>query len=103
MGVTDIYSDVASQLYGNHTANNFAAFAQTDIKYHKFSFSLGGRFEKNRIDTAEDNLNPVIRTGINYRLAKETFARASRMAALARRMSVDRMVREVPARRADHA
>lgn len=77
-GITDSYSDVKSELYaGNHTGNNFAVFLQTDIKFKKISFSVGGRMEKSRVDTAEDDFKPVIRTGINYHLARETYLRAS--------------------------
>jgi outer membrane cobalamin receptor len=78
IGVTDVYSDIKSELYeGNHTGNNFAMFAQADIKYKKISFSLGGRMEKSRVDTAEGDFTPVLRMGINYHVAKETYLRAS--------------------------
>jgi len=77
LGATDSYTDVSSQLYGNHTGNNFAVFAQSDIKYKKISFSLGARMEKSRLDTADDDFKPVVRTGINYHLLKETYLRAS--------------------------
>jgi iron complex outermembrane receptor protein len=78
LGVTDSYSDIKSELYsGNHTGNNLAAFIQSDIKYKKISFSLGGRMEKNRVDSTEDDFKSVIRTGINYHLLKETYMRAS--------------------------
>ncbi|MBK5286363.1 MAG: TonB-dependent receptor [Bacteroidia bacterium] len=77
LGATDSYTDVERELYGKHTGNNFAVFAQADIKYKKISFSLGGRMEKSRLDTVTDDFKPVVRTGINYHLLKETYLRAS--------------------------
>ncbi len=77
LGTTDAYSDVVSELYGNHHENNLAAFAQGDIHYKKLSVSLGGRIEKSRIDTAEGDWTPVIRSGLNFHLFKETYLRTS--------------------------
>jgi outer membrane cobalamin receptor len=76
-GVADNYSDVVSELYGNHNGNNLAAFIQADIHYKKLSLSLGGRIEKSRIDTIEGDLTPVIRTGLNFHIFKETYLRTS--------------------------
>src|SRR5258706_14472833 len=76
-GITEAYSDVVSQLYGNHNGNNLAAFAQADIKYKKVSLSLGGRLEASRIDTVEGDPTPVIRSGLNFHLFKDTYLRTS--------------------------
>ena len=76
-GITDAYSDVVSQLYGNHHGNNFATFVQADARYKKLSLSLGGRIEASRIDTVEGDLTPVLRTGLNFHLFKETYLRTS--------------------------
>lgn len=76
-GITDAYSEVVSQLYGDHNGNNLAAFLQADVRYKKLSLSLGGRVEASRIDTVEGDLTPVIRSGLNFHLFKETYLRAS--------------------------
>src|SRR6185295_10285117 len=36
-----------------------------------------GRMEKSRVDTVDDDFTPVVRTGINYHAAKETYLRTS--------------------------
>jgi outer membrane cobalamin receptor len=76
-GIADSYSDVVSELYSNHHGNNLAAFIQADARYKKFSISLGGRIERSRIDTVEGDWTPVIRSGLNFHLFKETYLRAS--------------------------
>jgi outer membrane cobalamin receptor len=99
-GAVAIYSDVTSDLYENHNANNLAAFAQIDKKWGKFSFSAGVRAEYFRTDTIEsiqdlsiypmqgvfrDTINvvrntpvkPVFRLGTNYHAAEATYIRAS--------------------------
>ena len=67
-GVVNQYNTVTSELYGDHTSRNTALYAQGDLKYKALVFSLGGRFENNRIDNVKDNVRPVFRTGINYEL-----------------------------------
>jgi len=76
-GLVDTYSKVTSELYSNHNGNNIAAYLQADAHLNKFIFSLGGRIERNRIDSATDNFKPVFRAGVNYRLFEATHLRAS--------------------------
>lgn len=76
-GAADSYSDVVSELYGDHHENNLGAFAQADVHYKKLSLSLGGRVEKSRLDTAEGDWTPVIRSGLNFHVFKETYLRTS--------------------------
>lgn len=76
-GTSDMYSDVTSELYGGHLANNIALFSQIDNKFDKWTFSFGVRWEQNRIDTIKSDFTPVFRSGINYELFKNTHLRAS--------------------------
>ncbi len=77
-GLVANYSDVNSQLYGNHTADNFAFYLQMEKKFfNKLWFTLGGRYESFRVDTFKTNSKPLGRIGLNYQLAKATFIRSS--------------------------
>src|SRR5688572_28433972 len=76
-GITDSYTHVISELYGNHNGNDFAVFAQADIRYKKLTLSIGGRLEASRLDTVEGDLTPVARTGLNFHLFKKTYLRTS--------------------------
>ncbi len=76
-GVADIYSDIKSELYGNHTANNIAGFMQSDLTWRRWNFSAGGRTEQNRTDTVNSGFITVARAGLNYRLLSHTHLRAS--------------------------
>jgi len=87
-GITSSYTDVISELYGNHTSNNIAAFLQLDKKWDKFILSGGTRLEYYRIDSVftEGKLfsmdktlpfQPVFRFGGTYNPMEYTFIRAS--------------------------
>lgn len=77
-GITNTYSGITSDsLYGNKTANNTAIYAQADYKYKKWNFSLGGRLERNRVDTLALRIFPVFRGGFNYEAGTSTFLRGS--------------------------
>lgn len=76
-GVVNVNSTVESELYGNHTGNQQAAYVQGDFKYKKFSFSAGGRAEQNKVDSIREKWTPVFRSGVNYNMFKGTFLRAS--------------------------
>lgn len=76
-GITEIYSDIRSELYADHSANNLAVFAQADMKFGKLHISLGGRMESNLVDGGENETIPVVRSGINYKLFEHTNIRAS--------------------------
>jgi outer membrane cobalamin receptor len=77
LGAVRSLSKVKADLYGNHKGNNFAFFIQEDAKLGRFNFSFGARVEKNKVDSVSDDLNSIIRAGINYRVLKETYVRAS--------------------------
>ncbi|MEO5675694.1 MAG: TonB-dependent receptor [Chitinophagales bacterium] len=76
-GIMASYSDVTSELYSNHFANNFAGFIELDQKLGKLTIVAGLRYETFRVDTATGTSKPVFRAGINYPLTKSTFLRAS--------------------------
>ena len=89
-GLTNTYTNVVAELYGDHTSNNFAVFAQGDLKWKRFNFTAGLRGEYYRIDTTSTStaysikadtfsipIKPVFRLGTTYRLAEETYLRAS--------------------------
>jgi outer membrane cobalamin receptor len=78
-GIVATRSIVTSELYqGDHSGNNFAGYLQADAKVLKrLLISLGGRLEKNSVDSLTDDAVPVIRAGVNYQLFDETHVRAS--------------------------
>lgn len=89
-GLTNTYTNVVAELYGNHNSNNFAVFTQGDLKWKRFNFVAGFRAEHYRIDTSSTlttyttksdtfsiPVKPVFRFGTTYQLAEETYLRAS--------------------------
>lgn len=77
IGADEIYSGVFSELYGNRQANTISFFTQTDYTINRLLLSFGARWEHNRVDTVKSGFKPVFRTGINYRLFKNTHFRMS--------------------------
>jgi outer membrane cobalamin receptor len=91
-GITGTYSEIKSQLYSTHFSSNESAYAQFDRKFFKrLTASFGVRAESFRIDTSQTSfylkykkdtltkvpVQPVMRIGLNYQLAKATFIRTS--------------------------
>ena len=87
-GAMSSYTDVISELYGNHTSTNLAAYFQGDKKWGKFNLTAGMRLEYFKIDSVQSegkffnkDLNipfqPVFRIGSTYQPAEYTFLRAS--------------------------
>ena len=87
-GAMSSYTDVISELYGNHTSKNLAAYFQGDKKWEKFNLTAGMRLEYFKIDSVQSegrlftkDLNipfqPVFRIGSTYQPAEYTFLRAS--------------------------
>ncbi|MFC2114745.1 TonB-dependent receptor domain-containing protein, partial [Bacteroidota bacterium] len=68
-----------SELYGDslHNGNNMALYAQLDKKFDSLTISLGARWERYLLDSDVPNSKPVFRAGLNYKLWKATFLRAS--------------------------
>jgi outer membrane cobalamin receptor len=89
-GLTNTFTNVVAELYGDHTSNNFAVFTQGDLKWKRFNFTAGLRGEHYKIDTVSTlttystktdtfsiPIKPVFRIGMTYQLAEETYLRAS--------------------------
>ena len=87
-GLTFSFTDVISELYGDHTSNNIAGFLQLDKKWDKITVTGGTRLEYYRIDSVftEGKLfsidktlpfQPVFRLGATYNPMEYTFIRAS--------------------------
>lgn len=82
-GIVGQYTTSRGELYagggsdGNNTASNAAAYLQVDQKVTPLlNVSAGVRFERFTINEEEES-KPVFRAGANYRLAEETYLRAS--------------------------
>lgn len=87
-GGVNSYSEVNSNLFGEHYSNNFALYGQLDWKFGRLKTSLGVRGEYFKVDTAQTEslvqfgdfeipFKPVFRAGLNYELFEYTFLRAS--------------------------
>ncbi|GAB4141143.1 MAG: hypothetical protein Fur0041_16350 [Bacteroidia bacterium] len=91
-GVVYSYSNVKSDLYLNHTAENVSAYAQLDRRFFDRLFvTIGFRAEYFRVDTANTEFRanlggndtivmpfrPVGRIGVNYQAAEATYIRVS--------------------------
>lgn len=84
-GITSTHTESISQLFsgaeGNpntlNKARNVAAYMQLDKKFFKkLNTSIGMRYEYFDVN-GEASRQPVFRTGVNYQVARGTFARAS--------------------------
>ena len=64
------------EIYGKHQNINHSIYSQADFKYKRLNVSLGGRFEHFKNNSRTYN-KPIIRTGVNYQLAKATYIRGS--------------------------
>ena len=77
-GLTENYSSVISNFYGNHTGLNIAGFTQLEVNpLPRLKLVAGVRAEQNSLDDIRDKVVPIFRTGINWQAAEYTFLRAS--------------------------
>lgn len=77
-GLSENFSLIVSNFYGNHTAFNAGAFAQVDLSLaNRLKLVSGLRIEHNFLNGIADKPVPLFRTGVNYRLHDFTFMRAS--------------------------
>ncbi len=78
LGLSENYSKVFSNFYGDHNAVNVAGYSQIDVETQKrIKIVAGVRVEQNIQDGNPDKPVPIFRTGLNYKLADYTFMRAS--------------------------
>ena len=77
-GISYTKTLVNSKFYGNHNSSNVSVYSQLDKKFReKLNVSLGIRAESFKLDKEVQKIRPVIRSGINYKVAKYSFLRAS--------------------------
>jgi outer membrane cobalamin receptor len=77
-GLSENYSKVLSNFFGNHEGMNIAGFAQLEANpLPRLNIAAGLRLEQNTLDNTKDKTVPVFRTGINWQAADFTFIRAS--------------------------
>jgi outer membrane cobalamin receptor len=77
-GLTENYSKVISNFYGDHTGLNIAGFTQLELNpLRRFKLVAGIRVEQNSLDENKDKVVPILRTGINWQAGDYTFLRAS--------------------------
>ncbi len=78
VGLSENYSRVVSNFYGDHKGMNTAGFTQVEIKLAgKLMLTAGLRVEQYSLDREHEKIVPIFRTGLNYRAAEFTFLRAS--------------------------
>lgn len=71
-------SKVSGNFFEEHNSSNFAVYSQMDARLgEKIKLSGGVRWEINRLDGENYPTSPVLRTGINYQVARATFVRGS--------------------------
>jgi outer membrane cobalamin receptor len=77
-GLTENYSKVISNFYGDHNSLNLAGFTQVELNpLPRVKLVAGVRVEQYSLDSSPDKLVPIFRTGINWQVADYTFLRGS--------------------------
>lgn len=77
-GLTENYSKVKSEFFGNHYGLNLAAFSQIEIRpFSRLKAVAGMRLEHFSLDGISDKLTPILRAGLNFQAADYTYLRAS--------------------------
>jgi outer membrane receptor protein involved in Fe transport len=91
-GGVNAYSEIHSNLFGDHFSNNMAGYVQVDNNFGRLKTSVGMRGEYYIVDTTQTEsmidielgdeiieipIKPVFRAGANYRLFEYTNLRAS--------------------------
>lgn len=77
-GLSENYSKVKSNFFGDHNNLNLAVFAQTEVRpIEKLKAVAGFRLESYWLDGVRQKLVPIFRTGVNWQAADYTFVRAS--------------------------
>lgn len=61
---------------GDQQSSNIAAFAQMEVEKGRLIYSFGARMEHYKLNEYVES-KPVIRSGLNYRIGRATFGRAS--------------------------
>ena len=77
-GLTENYSRVTSEFFGDHYGFNLAGFSQLEVRpSDRLKAVAGLRLEHFSLDGKNDRLIPIVRAGLNWRAADYTYLRAS--------------------------
>ena len=77
-GLSENYSKVNSNFFGDHHGLNLSAFTQLEIRpLERLKASAGLRIESYSLDGVNDKVIPIFRAGLNWQAANYTFLRAS--------------------------
>jgi len=77
-GLSENYSSVKSNFFGDHNALNLACFTQAEVKpFARLKAVAGLRVESYSLDSMHEKIVPVFRAGVNWQAAEYTFLRAS--------------------------
>lgn len=87
-GLTSVSNTIVASVFGNHHAQNFAAYSQVDYKVKKIDFTAGLRMEymlqdgfvtdsKYSIGGIDLPIYPIVRTAAHYQPCRWSHARAS--------------------------
>ncbi|HUV00221.1 MAG TPA: TonB-dependent receptor [Bacteroidales bacterium] len=77
-GISENYSRVNSNFFGDHSGFNIAGFTQFEIRpLSRLKAVAGLRIESFSLDGINDRVVPILRAGLNYQAADFTFLRAS--------------------------
>ena len=77
-GLSENWSNIISNFFGDHRGLNIAGFTQLEARPVSRLKIIGGvRLEQSILDGERDRLVPVFRTGVNWQAAEYTFLRTS--------------------------
>lgn len=77
-GISENYSKIKSNFFGDHTSFNIAGFTQFEIRpLDRLKAVAGIRIENYSLDGISDKIVPIFRAGLNWQAADFTFLRAS--------------------------
>lgn len=76
-GIYDAHALVNDNDLADHQANLLALFSQLDKSWNRLNASIGVRWETFRLDDSVATALPVLKTGINYQVAKRNYLRAA--------------------------
>lgn len=77
-GISENFSKVYSNFFGDHSGFNIAGFTQFEIRpIHRLKAVAGLRIENYSLDGINDKIVPIVRAGLNWQAADFTFLRAS--------------------------
>ncbi len=77
-GITENYSLVNSNFFGDHTSLNIAGFSQFEFRlFNGLNAVAGLRVESFSLDGINEKIVPIFRAGLNWQAAEYTFLRAS--------------------------